>query len=71
MKIDKWMQGFACACAITLKNHRNDTEVRDTYVCNFMTVAQLKKAGVDKFDIDILRPIIKDIENRRPLKRRK
>jgi hypothetical protein len=65
MKEDKFVQGFACACAVTLRNHGCDTEIRDTYICNFRTVTQLKAAGVDKYDIDILRPIIKEIEDRR------
>jgi hypothetical protein len=65
MKEDKWMQGFACACAITLRNHDETTIVRDTYICNFRSVSQLQKAGVDKYDIDILRPIIKEIKDLR------
>lgn len=62
---DKWMQGFACACAITMENHDCETIVRNTYECNFMTICELKKAGVDEHDIKILKPIIKEIKRLR------
>lgn len=57
-------QGFACACAITLKNHGENTIVKDTFMCNFMSVATMKKAGVDDFDIELLTPIVKEIERK-------
>jgi tRNA C32,U32 (ribose-2'-O)-methylase TrmJ len=62
IKEDNFIKGFAAACAITLRNHDCFTEIKETYLCNFMTISQLKAAGVDKYDIDILRPIIKEIK---------
>jgi hypothetical protein len=64
---DGWMQGFAAACAISLRNHRKTTEIRETYACNFMTEKELREHGVDEFDIDILKPIVEEIQS---LKRR-
>lgn len=61
-------QGFACACAITLKNHGEDTIVEDTFKCNFMTIEAMKKADVDDFDIEILAPIVREIQRKLKLK---
>lgn len=61
-----WSQGFAAACAITLQNHGCDSIVEDTLVCNFMDEAAMKRRGVDEHDIEILKPIIKEI-NRKQL----
>ena len=58
---DMWSQGYACACAVLIRGHGEGTEATDTYSANFMTVAQLRAAGVDDDDIEILRPTIKEI----------
>lgn len=64
---DKFTQGFVAACAITftLRNHGCDTEVRDTLIClgpASRSIALLRKLGVESYDIDILRPVIQDIQ---------
>jgi hypothetical protein len=65
IKNDEFTQGFACACATMLHAHGESTMVRDCYICNFRTVEQLRRAGVDDYDIQILKPIIKEIQERR------
>jgi hypothetical protein len=65
---DKFTQGFVAACAVTLRNHGCDTEVRETLVClgpAAGSVSMLRKLGVDDYDIDILRPIIREIQVRK------
>lgn len=62
-----WAQGFAAACAITLKNHDCPTIVEDTFRCNFMNVAAMRRRGVDEYDIEALIPIVKEIERKRSL----
>lgn len=62
-----FIKGFVAACAITLKNHGCDTIVKDTYMCNFYTVNQLQEMGVDDYDIELLKPIIKEIERKNRL----
>lgn len=67
-KVDKaWCQGFAAACAITLTNHGCDTIVEDTLRCNFMDEAAMRRRGVDEYDIEILKPIIKEIKRKQSL----
>lgn len=64
MSIDEWTQGFAAACAITIRNHDEVTIVAETYLCNFKTECQLRKAGVEEYDIEVLRPVIKEAKRR-------
>jgi hypothetical protein len=47
-----------------LKNHDNPTEIEEVYSCNFMPIEQLEGAGVDQYDIDILKPIIKTLQDK-------
>ena len=70
-KITEWHKGFsagfAAACAITLRNHGEDSIVEDTFRCNFMDEAKMRRHGVDEFDIEILKPVIKEIKRKRTL----
>jgi hypothetical protein len=62
---DKFTQGFVAACAITLRNHNCPTEVTETLICigpTSSSIALLRKLGVEDYDIDILRPIILDLQ---------
>ena len=62
---DKFTQGFVAACAITLRNHGCDTEVRETLVClgpAAHSISMLRKLGVEDYDIDILRPVIRELQ---------
>ena len=62
-------RGFACACAIMVYHQGGltHTEVEDVYRCNFMTIAQLRAAGVDEEDINKLKPVIKELVRREKL----
>lgn len=64
---NEFLKGFICACAVTQRNHRCDSIVEDTLVCGFESLEKLVAAGVDQYDIDILMPIIKEIERKRKL----
>ena len=66
-EMKSWCRGFAAACAITIKNHGCHTEIEDTFKCSFMTVAEMRKMGVDEFDIKLLTPIVKEINRKRKL----
>ena len=62
----KFTQGFVTACATTLRNHGCDTIVADTLVCcGPVSVDQYRRLGVDEYDIDILRPVIKEIQRKK------
>jgi hypothetical protein len=61
-----FIQGFAAACAITVRNYGESIIAEETYRCNFQTVKQLRNAGVDEMDIEILEPIIKEILRKKP-----
>ena len=63
----EWEKGFVAACAITLRNHGCDTIVEDTLCCNFLSINEMEKIGIDEFDIEILKPIVKEIERKRSL----
>lgn len=63
----KFSQGYACACAVMLKGHGQDTAVEDTFRANFMSVDTMKKLGVDQYDIDILSPVVKECERKSKL----
>ncbi len=67
-RFSKWdlgfSAGFAAACAITQMNHGCDTIVEDTLRCNFMDEAEMRRRGVDDYDIEILKPIIKEIKRK-------
>lgn len=65
-KNNQFLQGFAAACAIMARYEGGtSTNIEETFSCNFMTVAQMKSASVDEFDIEILRPIVKRIQARK------
>jgi len=66
---DEWMQGFACACSILINNHGESTMSREIYECNFKTVTELSRAGVDEYDIMTLKPTIKEIQRKRKQRR--
>jgi len=62
----KFTQGFVAACAATLRNHGCDTIVAETLVCyGPVSVVQYRKLGVEEYDIDILRPVIKEIQRKK------
>lgn len=70
-KINMWQKtfsiGYACACAVMIRQHGNSTEVEDCFKENFMDIETMKAIGVDDYDIEILEPVVKEIERKRAL----
>jgi hypothetical protein len=60
-------QGYICACAIMIQEHGNSTEVYDCLRGNFISLDNLRRHEVDEHDIEILMPIINEIERKRAL----
>lgn len=58
---NKFHQGYMCALATIVRSHGLDTEIRDALGCNFLTIAQMKNAEVDEYDIEVLKPYVKEI----------
>ena len=71
-KINLWQKtfsiGYACACATMIRQHSNTTEVEDCFRENFMSVKTMREIGVDEYDIEVLEPLVKEIERKRALK---
>ena len=70
-KINMWEKtfsiGYACACANMMRDHDQPTMVEDCFGANFMDIETMKAIGVDEFDIEVLKPIVKEIERKRNL----
>jgi hypothetical protein len=56
--------GFIAACAVILQSHGEDTIVEDALRCNSLTVDEMREIGVDEHDIEILMPVLKEIERK-------
>ncbi|MFO0359261.1 MAG: hypothetical protein ACK50N_02075 [Flavobacteriales bacterium] len=67
-KINTWQKnfsiGYACACANIIRTHGEETIARDCFKANFMTIETMREIGVDEDDINVLKPIVKEIERR-------
>ena len=63
-KIDRsFNRGFYCACAIMLRQHDQPSMVKDCLRENKMSVAYAISCGIDKYDLDVLIPILEELEN--------
>lgn len=60
-------KGYFCACAVAMKQHGDDGTVYDLVAENYTSLKQLRDDGVDEHDIEVLMPIIKEIERKRKL----
>lgn len=60
-------QGYICACATMMQEHGNGTEVEDCLRGNFISLDDLRKHEVDEHDIEVLMPVINEIERKRAL----
>lgn len=60
-------KGYFCACAVAMKQHGDDGAVYDLVAENFTTLENLRSDGVDEHDIEILMPILKEIQRKRLL----
>lgn len=61
---DDFSVGYFCAIANMMRDHDNDVIAKDCLGANFMNIKKMKRIGVDESDIEILKPIVKDIERR-------
>jgi hypothetical protein len=64
-------QGYICACATMMQEHGNGTEVEDCLRGNFISLDDLRKHEVDEHDIEVIMPIINEIERKRAWRRQK
>lgn len=70
MKTSDFIKGYACAVASIVKSHGPSTETREALIaCGLTSMKALREAGCDRFDIETLRPLIKDIASERTHKR--
>ena len=52
---DEFLNGFAIALATVQRMHDDPTAVKDAIEGNGLTIADLRKAGVDPYDLNVLR----------------
>ena len=71
VKINMWEKiftiGYCCACANMIKDSGISTEVEDCFAANFVDIETMKKIGVDENDIELLKPVVLEIERKRKL----
>ena len=68
-KEDKlFMRGYIAACSNYYHMHRDDVATRETLIAGgITTIAKMRSVGVVQHDIDILKPVIKEISRRKNL----
>lgn len=67
MRMNEFSKGYICACAEIIKQHGETTLAKDVLSANFMSIRTMRLIGVDKTDIEALRPVIKEIERHQNL----
>jgi len=56
-------KGYACAVATLIRmDGCASTEAIDLYESNFLSLKELKEIGVDEYDLEVLKPLIEEIE---------
>lgn len=60
----RFNQGYACAVAVLIRNTGESTEARECLAANFGSMKALKNANLDPFDLEVLIPVMKEIERR-------
>lgn len=50
-----FIQGYTCAVATDIKNYGMRTETKDLWGCNKHSMEELIEAGVDEYDLEILK----------------
>ena len=69
MSKSEFQAGYVCALPCIVTGHGSDVAIEEALsACGLDTVAKMRKAGVDDYDIKILKPTLKYIRDR---KRRK
>lgn len=60
---NEFMQGYACAVAVIEKSHGLGTPSKDALKDGGLTsIAKMRELGIDEYDIEILRPLVKEIQ---------
>jgi hypothetical protein len=57
-------QGYAAAVANLIRDHGESTQAEDCFKANFMTVADMESLCVEPNDIEVLRPIVAEIQRK-------
>jgi len=67
--MSEFIKGYACAIATMVRLEGETTPIREAYAagCGSMTVADLIIYGVDESDIEVIKPLIKEIKRRRKI----
>lgn len=52
-------QGYICAVATLMRNHGEETYVKELLGCLGESEKQLKKLGCERYDLEILRPFLR------------
>ena len=63
----EFYRGYYCACAVLIKQHGEGTEVEDLLKENYIPLDEMKRVGIDDHDIQMLMPVINEIERKRQL----
>jgi hypothetical protein len=66
---DRFTQGYICACANILRNYGDAITTQEVLESVYTSIADLKKCDVEERDIEILMPIIKNIEYKKKMHR--
>lgn len=62
---NRFTQGYICAVANLVNMHGESTEACELLACCFTSVKELKSCGVEPRDIETLKPLIKEIIEKR------
>ena len=60
-------QGYIFACAKMFERHGNIEEVEYHLFSGFISIDDLRRHGVDEYDIEVLMPVFNEIERKRAL----
>lgn len=64
-KEDRFTQGYMCAMSSMFQKVGDHTNLTETVSENFTSIAQLRREGVDEYDIEILKPVFREIIQKR------
>lgn len=64
MNQNDFSKGFACAVVQIIETHGEQTIAEDVFKCNFMFIETMRMIGIDEHDIELLKPIVKEIERK-------
>ncbi len=65
----KFSQGFACALATVFRYCKQDVYIMEALETNFMTITDMRAKGVDQYDIETLKPIVKQIQKKQRIRK--